>query len=107
MILITHIIASFIGIIGAYLEGYAFFKKLPGVQAIATKIAWIGLIILFITGIFLFLGDIPKYTQSVKFISNMSVLAILIVNALQRKSTRTVCISLICWTWILFIAVFV
>ena len=41
---------------------------------------WWGLVAITISGIGLFLSDIPKYAHSVKFLAKMSILAVLVVN---------------------------
>lgn len=48
--------------------------------SILSKTVWYSLIFIAISGIFLFLSDVPKYTASVKFLAKMSVLAILVLN---------------------------
>jgi hypothetical protein len=47
---------------------------------ILSRIVWFSLIFIFLSGIALFLSDVPKYTQSVKFLGKMSIMAVLLVN---------------------------
>lgn len=47
---------------------------------ILSKAVWYSLIFIALSGIFLFLSDIPKYTTSVKFLTKISILAVLVLN---------------------------
>lgn len=48
--------------------------------SILSKIVFYGLILIALSGVGLFLSDIEKYTNSVKFLAKMSILSILLVN---------------------------
>ncbi|EKD64620.1 MAG: hypothetical protein ACD_50C00336G0003 [uncultured bacterium] len=47
-----------------------------------SKIIWFGLLVIVSAGIFLFLSDIDKYSQSAKFLTKMLVVFVIIINGL-------------------------
>jgi hypothetical protein len=117
MTLFLHVVGAIVGIVGAYLFSFTYFFK-PQKSTLmlwGKRLAYCGLILLFITGIILFLRDIPKWSHSSKFLSNMTVLAVLLINeTVQKFNVRirnkkrlmslSVFISLYSWTWTLVVA---
>ncbi len=86
--LLIHILFSILGIIGAYSKDNALIRR-------------IGLVGVIISGIFLFRNNPQTFLESGKFISNMTVLCILLIT--EFKYLRVV--SVFSWTWIFIIAI--
>jgi hypothetical protein len=86
---IVHVISVIFGMGSALVSDILFTfyskdKKLSPTEIktlrLLSNTVWIGLIVISLSGTGLFLSDIPKYLHSVKFLSKMSVLAVLLVN---------------------------
>lgn len=88
---VVHILGAVIGAGGALYSDVIFFRSLAD-KKIDTKelsflktlstFVWLGLILLIISGVGLFMLDPVKYMASTKFISKMSIVAILFINGL-------------------------
>ncbi len=86
---VIHVISVVLGMGAALMSDVLFTfygndKKLSSMEIktlkVLSNIVWIGLVIISMSGLGLFLSDIPKYIHSVKFLAKMSILAILLVN---------------------------
>jgi hypothetical protein len=86
---ILHILGVAIGAGGAFSADYIFFQcikdkrisvKEMGFIENSSKMIWLGLFILFVSGIGLFLLDPIKYSESSKFITKMIIVLIIAVN---------------------------
>lgn len=86
---IVHVISVVFGMGGALVSDilFNFFskdKKLNATEmsvlSILSKLVFYSLILIAISGFFIFLSDIEKYTHSVKFLAKMSILLILLIN---------------------------
>jgi hypothetical protein len=87
--IILHLFGVAIGAGGAYFSGFIFMNSLrDGVLTeteirflkLASKIVWAGVAILVISGALIFLTDTERYLSSAKFLSKMTVVAIIIIN---------------------------
>ncbi len=86
---VAHVLSVVLGM-GAALVSDALFsfyakdKKLNETEiytlSILSKIVFYGLILITITGAFIFLSDVEKYTHSTKFLVKMSILFVLLIN---------------------------
>ena len=86
---IVHVLGVIIGMGSALASDtlFSFFakdKKLNKTEistlSILAKIVSYSLVIIVISGIFIFLSDVEKYMSSIKFMAKMSVLAVLLIN---------------------------
>lgn len=86
---IVHVISVVFGMGSALISDVLFTfygndKKLSATEIktlrLLSNVVWVGLIVITLSGVGLFLSDIPKYLQSVKFLAKMSILAVLLVN---------------------------
>lgn len=86
---ILHVLVVVVGMGAALMSDllFSFFskdKKLNSTEIstleILAKIVFYSLIFISLSGIGIFLSDIDKYTHSAKFLSKMSILAILLIN---------------------------
>ena len=86
---IVHVISVVFGMGAALISDILFTfysedKKLSSTEIktlrLLSNIVWIGLVVIAMSGVGLFLSDIPKYIQSVKFLAKMSILVVLLVN---------------------------
>lgn len=75
-------------------------------------IALIGIIGITISGVFLFIADPEKFLDSGKFLSNMTIMVILLVTEVSffvlKKNPHLIlnrAISIFSWTWIFVMAV--
>lgn len=89
LILGVHLAGVVIGFGGAIIADMFFMKFLKNfrisegeanVLKTLSHIIWLGLAIIFIGGLFLFLSDVEKYSNSAKFLAKMVVVAVIIVN---------------------------
>ena len=87
----AHLFGVVLGFGGALIGDTLFFKflrdlrieeKEVGVLKIMSKIVWVGLFIIVLSGVFLFLSNIDRYSQSVKFLTKMIVVGIIVLNGL-------------------------
>ena len=47
---------------------------------LASRVVWIGLAVLFVSGLVLFLGDVDRYLDSSKFLAKMSIVLVAAIN---------------------------
>ena len=85
----VHLFGVVLGFGGALISDALFLKFLKDLKIeqkelsilkTMSKIIWVGLFVLVISGIFLFLSDIERYSQSAKFLTKIIVVGIIIVN---------------------------
>lgn len=50
--------------------------------SILSKTVWMSLVVILVSGIFMFLSDIPKYSVSAKFLAKMTITFILFINGI-------------------------
>lgn len=86
-----HILGVAFGLGGATVADLLFFKFLKNLKlssfetrvlATVSSIIWVGLALLFVSGLGLFLSDADKYLHSAKFLTKMIVVCIIIINGL-------------------------
>ena len=91
LILSIHIVGVVIGFGGAIITDLLFLKfakdgKIVASESIVlstmSKIIWIGILIIVISGLFILLSDIERYTHSAKFLLKMLVVWIIVINGL-------------------------
>jgi uncharacterized protein with PQ loop repeat len=117
MILFLHIISAIAGMLGSYIWAWQFFKKNrkknseDGAQpAEATSrfgqwLTYCGLVVVMVTGAWLFIEKPAVFLQSGKFLSNMVILLILLgveFSWYKSYAARSLYryISVFSWTWI-------
>ena len=85
----VHLLGVVLGFGGALISDVLFIKFLKDLKIedvelkilkTMSKIIWMGLLIIVISGVFLFLSDIERYSVSAKFLVKMIVVGIIIVN---------------------------
>ena len=85
----AHLAGVILGFGGALISDILFFKFLKDLKVTKnevsilhalSKIIWFGIGIIVLSGFFLFLSDIERYSQSAKFLTKMAVVALIIVN---------------------------
>jgi hypothetical protein len=90
-ILIAHTIGFALGVGGATVNDFLFFKFLRDLKIShfeaktlngVSKVIWLGLIILIISGLGLYLPDAERLNQSSKFLTKMVVVAIILANGI-------------------------
>lgn len=90
-ILIGHLIGLAMGVGGATVSDFLFFRFLKdlkishaeaGVLNLVSKVIWVGLILLIISGIGLYLPEAERLNQSSKFLTKMIVVAVVLVNGI-------------------------
>ncbi len=88
---IVHVFGAVIGAGGAYMSDIIFLSSIKDKKISPTEmrfmklggtIVWIGLIILIISGIFLFYTNPESYMASTKFLSKVTIVAILFLNGI-------------------------
>lgn len=112
MLLTLHIVSAVIGIIGAYLlSGAFFFSPLRSLVKVGRWCTTIGLVGTILTGASLFASNVPKFLASGKFLSNLTIILILLAveaffPVLKKDNSRTInrALSLLSWTWIFIMA---
>lgn len=86
---LVHLLGVVIALSGAVLSDTAFFdyssdSKITGEEiSRLRKQSWmviLGLVIIILSGICIFLSDVPRYTHSPKFLAKMTIVAILLIN---------------------------
>ncbi|MCE9628498.1 MAG: hypothetical protein K8Q91_00660 [Candidatus Vogelbacteria bacterium] len=91
LFVIFHLFGVALGAGGAYLSDILFFQSIKNRHisqtelrflSVGSKMVWIGLFILFFSGLGLFLLDIEKYLASTKFLTKMSIVLIIFLNGL-------------------------
>lgn len=118
--LITHIISSIIGIVGSYLSSIPLLREMLTKNSITLRrriVYWgksltlLALSGVSITGTQLFLEKPDEFLNTGRFLSNMTIMALLIVVELSfvwTKNLRAVVISrtlsLFSWTWVFIVA---
>ena len=89
LFLIIHLFGVVIGMGGAFVSGQMFFSSVKDQKIsdtelrfleLGSKMVWIGLTILVVSGAVLFSLDTERYLDSSKFLVKMTIVAILIVN---------------------------
>ena len=89
--LIFHLLGVVIGAGGAYMSDAIFFSTIKDREIndtelrfikLGSRMVWIGLLILFISGLFLFSLDANKYIHSEKFLAKMTIVIILTINGI-------------------------
>ena len=90
-LIILHLFGVALGAGGAYMSDGMFFSSIKDEKfsktelrflKLGSKFVWIGLLLLVLSGIGLFLTDPVKYMESTKFLSKMSIVAIIIANGI-------------------------
>ena len=85
----VHLFGVVLGFGGALISDALFLKFLKDLKIeqkelsilkTMSKIIWVGLFILVVSGLFLFLSNIERYSQSSKFLAKMIIVGIIIVN---------------------------
>jgi hypothetical protein len=99
--ILAHIIFSVIGIFGSYFR--LIYRK-------GNWFVWIGLLGVIGSGIVLFIRDQEMFLDSSKFLSNMTVMAVLLITEILYLISNDfrrwfVFISTFSWTWIFFVAI--
>jgi uncharacterized membrane protein len=88
---IVHLFGVVVGAGGAFASDLIFFSSVKDkiinhdemrFLRLGSAMVWIGLLIIIISGIFLFLADIDRYLSSPKFLAKMTIVAVIIVNGL-------------------------
>ncbi|MBI2024628.1 MAG: hypothetical protein HYT03_00865 [Candidatus Harrisonbacteria bacterium] len=91
IILIIHTVGFILGVGGATVNDFLFFKFLKDLKishlessilASLSKIIWAGLIVLIISGVGLFLPDSERLLGSPKFLAKMVVVLIILINGI-------------------------
>ena len=86
---IIHLFGVVIGGGGAFASDFIFFssvkdRKISSTEMrflrLGSKMVWIGLFIIVVSGIFIFLTDMDKYLYSSKFLAKMTIVGIIIFN---------------------------
>lgn len=86
---IVHVFGAIIGAGGAYMSDLMFFSSIKDEKIeplefkfmrLGSRMVWLGLIILIVSGIGLFLTDVDKYMHSTKFLAKMTIVGIIFVN---------------------------
>ena len=86
---IIHLFGVVIGGGGAFASDLIFFssvkdRKISPTEMrflhLGSKMVWLGLLIIIISGIFIFFSDIDKYLNSSKFLAKMTIVGIIILN---------------------------
>lgn len=89
VLLILHLIGLAIGAGAAYFSEALFSHSLKDkviseteyyIIKLASAVVWVGLSIMFVTGLLIFLGDSERLLDSSKFLAKMTILVILIFN---------------------------
>lgn len=90
-ILGAHLVGVVLGFGGALISDILFFKFLKdfkitnneaSILHALSKVIWFGIGVIVLSGFFLFLSDIERYSMSSKFLTKMSVVAIIIINGI-------------------------
>lgn len=118
-VLVAHIIFAVLGIVGAYTWSASVFymwrypEAAPRLDVLRGS-RWLtvaGIIGVALSGVVLFAADSYTLLRSVKFLSNMAVMALLVgVEALSLRATdekkllQLRAASIIFWTWIFLVA---
>lgn len=88
---IIHLFGIAIGAGGAFASDLIFFKSVKdgklsstefGFMQMGSKMVWVGLAILFISGILLFSLDTDRYLASSKFLAKVTIVAVIIANGI-------------------------
>ncbi len=88
-LLIIHIFGVALGAGGAFIGDGIFFRSVHdgkiskqefGFIQLSSKFTWVGLFILFVSGIAIFLTDLSTYLDSSKFLAKMTIVLILTIN---------------------------
>lgn len=86
---ILHVVSVVIGMGSALLSDilFTFYSKDKHLNPterktleILSSVVWIALVVICLSGIFLFLSDVPKYSVSPKFLAKMTILGVLLIN---------------------------
>ena len=118
MALIAHIISSVLGIVGSYISSIALFRNAKRGLPLVTKpvrvgmtVAIVGIVGVAISGVFLFIADPETFLDSGKFLSNMTIMTVLLVTEISffvlKKNIYLVlnrAVSMFSWTWIFVMA---
>lgn len=89
VLIIIHLFGVVVGTGGAFAADYTFFQSIRDGKISKTeesfiknssKMVWLGLLVLFLSGLGLFLEDTAKYLASSKFISKMIITLIIVLN---------------------------
>ncbi len=84
-----HLVGVVLGFGGALISDILFFKFLKDLKITKnessilhalSKVIWFGIGIIVLSGFFLFLSDIERYSISSKFLAKMAIVAIIIIN---------------------------
>ena len=87
--IIFHLLGVVLGAGGAFMSDAMFFSSAKDGQIsemeirflkLASRVVWIGIIILVISGALIFLEDTEKYLNSSKFLAKMTIVGIIILN---------------------------
>jgi hypothetical protein len=88
---ILHLIGVVIGAGGAIASDFMFFSSVKDERIshtemrflkLGSKMVWLGLSILFISGGLIFLGDVARYSVSTKFLAKMTIVGIITINGI-------------------------
>ncbi len=88
---IIHLFGTVLGMGGAIMSHYMFYTVIKDTRITTTelrflklgaKMVWVGLLILFASGTFLYLQNPEKYHNSTKFLAKMTIVLILVLNGL-------------------------
>lgn len=87
----VHLVGVVIGFGGAIITDILFLKFVRngkivksevGVLVTMSKIIWAGILIIAVTGLFILLSDVERYTHSAKFLLKMLVVWVIVINGL-------------------------
>ncbi|MEX1064278.1 MAG: hypothetical protein WD898_00850 [Candidatus Paceibacterota bacterium] len=88
---IVHLFGVIIGAGGAFASDFMFFSSIKDKMIshtemrflrLGSKMVWIGLAIIVVSGVFLFMSDVPRYMASSKFLVKMTIVGVIIVNGI-------------------------
>ncbi len=91
LLVTLHLVAVVIGAGAAFMSDFLFNHHMQNRTIetdeykdlrFASTIAWIGLMMMFVTGLLIFLSDIEKYSNSSKFIAKMIIVVIITINGM-------------------------
>lgn len=89
--IIFHLLGVVLGAGGAFMSDVMFFSSIKDGQISATEVSflklasrvvWVGVIILIISGLFIFFEDTGKYLSSSKFLAKMTIVGVIVINGI-------------------------
>ena len=94
---IVHVLGVIIGAGGAFASDLMFFnsvkdRKIDQTEMrffrLGSKMVWVGIAIIVVSGIFLVSTNIPRHLESSKFLAKMTIVAVIIVNGVIFHTTH-------------------